>query len=443
MVYILILALALRLVFINQSLWLDEAIEALALRGHFGPLLSYSLSDFQPPLYHLILKAWTSLTGFSEISLRIPSLLSGLFTVYFVIKIGELIGNRKIGVIAGLLAATNPLLIYYSQEGRTYMMTTFFATASFYYLIKLLSDQNSPKRYTIYYLLFTTLFLWTSYLSWFVLLTQIIYVIWKKRYDLFLIQTLATATFVLWLPSFYNSLQIGLGDATSIPGWGKVVGGTSLKALALTWVKLNIGRVSFDNKLFYGLVVSVMGLLHAYIFSRINIKKNLILLLWILMPIVLVSLVSLFVPVYSYTRVLFIVPAYLLLLSTGLTKSKSSRLVIIILTTYLLSSTYYYLTPRFHREDWRLLTKDLNIQSGTVVMPSLKQDAPFLYYGLTLPLQTSAEPVNTPQVFYVKYVEDVYDPAGLGPANLGQLGYTITSQRVYPGLEVEIYENSN
>ena len=103
---ILLIALILRLVLINQSLWLDESIEALALMGRMGPLLQYALADFQPPLYHFIGYFFTQLFGYSEIALRLPSLLSGLFTVYFVIKLGELLGGKKLGIVAGLLAAT-------------------------------------------------------------------------------------------------------------------------------------------------------------------------------------------------------------------------------------------------------------------------------------------------------------------------------------------------
>ncbi len=167
--YILSLALVLRLIFINQSLWLDESIEALALMGRMGPLMTYALADYQPPLYHLIGWVNTQLFGYSEIALRLPSLISGLLTVFFVIKIGELVASKKVGIIAGFLAATNPLLIYYSVEGRTYSMTAFFVTASFYYFIKLLKSTtyDLPRgkaglRPKILYLLFTTAFIYTS-----------------------------------------------------------------------------------------------------------------------------------------------------------------------------------------------------------------------------------------------------------------------------------------
>lgn len=439
--YILILSLVLRLVFFNQSLWLDESLEALALQGHFGPLLSYSLSDFQPPLYHFILKLWTQLAGSSEISLRIPSLLSGVFTVYFVVKIGELLGSKKIGLIAGLLAATNPLLIYYSQEGRTYAMTTFFVTAGFYYFIQLLKEKN--RLHYILYSLFTALFLWTSYLSWFVLLMQGLYAISKKRYDLLAIQFISASTLAFWLLPFVNSLRIGMADAQMVPGWGKVVGGASLKSLALTWVKTNIGRISFANRWLYGSIVLLLAGLHLYILrkSRPLAINHLPLLLWIIVPVVFSSLISLWVPAYSYTRVLFIVPAYLLLLAIGLSHLPwlYSSMALLLNVVFLI---VFWFSPQFHREDWRSLTHYLNSQSGTVVLPSLKQDAPLIYYNLRLPLSSSLDPLLLgSKIYYIRYVEEVFDRSQLGRANLHKLGYTITSQQVYPGIQMDIYEN--
>ena len=436
-------ALILRLILLNQSLWLDESIEALAIQGHFGPLLSYSLSDFQPPLYHFILRAWTSLAGFSEIALRFPSLLAGLGTVYLVIKIGELIGSRKVGIIAGLLAGTNPLLIYYSQEGRTYAMTTFFVTASFYYLIKLLKSSTIDHRPSIiYYTLYTILFLWTSYLSWFVLLSQVIYVLWKKRYSLLILQLFSALTLIFWIPSLFSSLAIGMGDATNIPGWGRVVGGISLKSLALTWVKMNIGRISFENNYLYGAIVTTLALLHLYILRKINASTidHRPLTIWLFVPIFLASLISIWVPVYSYTRVLFIVPAYLLLLAIGLSKLHYNFTYLTITAQIIFILIFWY-SPRFHREDWRTLTQSLGTQSGTVVLPSLKQNAPFLYYDLNLPLSSSTDlSLSSSKVYYVKYVEEAFDPSRLGPANLAQLGYTLTHQRTYPGLQLDLYE---
>jgi uncharacterized membrane protein len=436
--YILSLALFLRLIFINQSLWLDESIEALALMGRMGPLMTYALADYQPPLYHLIGWVNTQLFGYSEIALRLPSLISGLLTVVFIIKIGELVASKKVGIIAGLLAATNPLLIYYSVEGRTYAMTAFFVTASFYYFIKLLNYKSQVLGSKIYYLLFTTAFIYTSYLSWFALLAQGLYALYKKRFDLVALQFVSALTLLAWIPSFISSLSIGQSTRGSSPEWGRVVGGLEWKSLPLTWVKFNIGRLGFENKTLYAAVVSALGLFHLYILKKLDYQKYSVFFLWIVPPVLLGLLTAYFLPVYSYFRLLFVLPAYLLLLP--LSSLKLSKYLVYLNLVFLV---IFLFSPRYHKEDWRSLMQDLPADS-VVAMPSRAQSAPLHYYGWTGEIvEPSHEELTGDKVYYVRYVEDLFDVSKLGQANFKDSGYTITSQKVYPGIQVDIYENSN
>ncbi len=448
MVYILGLALILRLVLINQSLWLDEAIQALALMGRMGPLMSYALADFQPPLYHLIGWLWTSVAGYSEIALRAPSLLAGLGTVYFVTRLGDEFGGKKSMYIAGLLAATNPLLIYYSQEGRTYGITTFFVTAAMYYFYKKLTN-SKDNRFTIYYVLFTIAFLWTSYLSWFLHLALLVYSLLLRRRDLIISQIISGLTLLFWLPSLISSLGIGLSTVANSPAWGNVVGGISLKALALTWVKANIGRISITNDWVYGLAVISLLALHLYVISKIKLKTYLsnknyqIILVW-LSAIPIAATFSLILPVYSYTRIMFVVPGYLLLLALALSATRL-RYALFIVSLQLLALVYFWVNPEFHREAWRDVVLDHGLEV-VYALPSRAQNAPLLYYGVPrsqiIEPKTIAE-LKSKRIIYIKYAEDVFDSSKEGEHNLIGAGYTLSDQKVYPGLQLDIYENNN
>ncbi|GAB4027512.1 MAG: hypothetical protein Fur0011_5780 [Candidatus Microgenomates bacterium] len=449
MTWLITLALILRLILLNQSLWLDEAIQALALMGRMGPLLTYALADFQPPLYHLIGWIWTSIFGYSEVALRTPALLAGLGTVYYVAKIGEVIGGKKVMYIAGLLAATNPLLIYYSQEGRTYGLTTFFVTAAMYYYVKIYQNKSKKTRYSIYYVLYTTFFLWTSYLSWFLQLAIFLYSLYLKRRDLIFAQVIAGLTLLLWVPSLISSLGIGLSTVTNSPEWGNVVGGISLKALALTWVKANLGRISIDNDWIYTVVVIALLALHLFVLSNLKLKsyftnkKTQLLLVW-LSAIPLTALFSLLLPIYSYTRIMFVVPAYLLTLALSLSLTRL-RYTALIICLQLLSLGYFWVNPVFHREDWRSVVAQFGT-SAIYALPSRAQNAPLLYYGVP-PTQIIEPKLGgqfiSEQIIYLKYVEDIFDSKGQGPQNLLNSGYTISSQQVYPGIQVEVYENNH
>ena len=87
-VLILLLAFLLRLINIDQSLWLDEAIGAIAVeKFSYGEIVNtFMLSDNHPPLYYLLLKFSTNIFGFSELGIRMLTVLSGVFSILFSYK---------------------------------------------------------------------------------------------------------------------------------------------------------------------------------------------------------------------------------------------------------------------------------------------------------------------------------------------------------------------
>src|SRR3990167_1900536 len=89
--FIILIGFLLRLVNLDQSLWLDEAININFVKSlSFKELiLNYSLSDFHPPLFHVLLKRWISLFGSSEIAIRFPSIIFGVGTVFITYLIGK------------------------------------------------------------------------------------------------------------------------------------------------------------------------------------------------------------------------------------------------------------------------------------------------------------------------------------------------------------------
>ncbi len=443
---ILVLAIILRLPLLHQSLWLDEAIEALALMGKKGPILKYALADFQPPIYHFILKLWTNFFGYSEIALRTPSLIFALLSIWFTFKLTQKLANKRTALLASLFLALNPLHIYYSAEGRTYMLTTFLITASFYYFFKLIKNKITMLHATCYMLL-TIASLWSSYLAWFAIGLQFLYLLYLRRFDLLKYPLFAFATLIFWLPSIFRQLHIGLTTATHSPQWGRVVGGFELMRLPRTWFKFIAGRVSFTNKKLYLVIMLSLFSLHFYYLKRAWKKKYFLLWLWLLGPILLAWFFSLFVPVYQYFRLLFTLPAYTILLALGITRleARGKRLkahIFILVTSYLSLVTYYYLVPRFHHEDWRSLTAYLNRQSkGIVAMPSLAQNAPLIYYHLNQPLVELPKTTtfNNQTVYYLDYAEDLFDVRRIGRQNLEKQGYTPIAEKTFPGLHLVIY----
>ncbi|MCH7641625.1 glycosyltransferase family 39 protein, partial [Patescibacteria group bacterium] len=171
---ILLLGLILRLVAINQSLWLDEAIGAIAVRdfSYSGLITDFLKFDNHPPLYYLDLKTWTSVFGYSELALRFHSVLYGVLTVlvtYLIAK--KLVGgkNKLFPILSSLLLATSQIHIYYSHEARMYSMVAFLASLAFYSFLFLIEKKNNKNYYWVLFSFSITSLVFTDYVPIFLL----------------------------------------------------------------------------------------------------------------------------------------------------------------------------------------------------------------------------------------------------------------------------------
>jgi 4-amino-4-deoxy-L-arabinose transferase-like glycosyltransferase len=107
----------------HQGFWFDEANTALLV--HFSPGKMLGLipqSESTPPLYYLVAWVWARAFGYTEAPLRSLSALCGVLVIPVAYAAGAKLAGRRAGLIAAALTAFNPLLIWYSQEARSYEM---------------------------------------------------------------------------------------------------------------------------------------------------------------------------------------------------------------------------------------------------------------------------------------------------------------------------------
>ena len=78
--------------------------------------------EVTPPLYYYLLYGWIRIAGaHSEAVLRLPSAFAGIAFVAATAWAGTVIGGRRAGLVAGVLAALSPLTLQYAQEVRSYI----------------------------------------------------------------------------------------------------------------------------------------------------------------------------------------------------------------------------------------------------------------------------------------------------------------------------------
>lgn len=119
------------LLYFTQSIWRDEAFSILVAQRPISFILQNL--NFEPPVYYLLLHWWIRVFGTSEIAARSLSLLGFTLATIVVINWSEkLFGKHWLSWVTPILFFSNPMLIYYAFEIRTYGWYIFFATLSLF-----------------------------------------------------------------------------------------------------------------------------------------------------------------------------------------------------------------------------------------------------------------------------------------------------------------------
>jgi mannosyltransferase len=179
---ILVLAAALRFATLHvQSYWLDETVTVRLLhRGLFDMLSQLPHSESTPPLYYVVAWFWARVFGFGEVGLRSLSAVAGLGTVAVIAACGGRLGGPRAGLAAGAIAAVAPLLVWYSQEARSYALLTFLCAASLLALLHVLSDERATG-WLVAWAGLSALALATHYFAGFLVGPEVVLLAWRRR----------------------------------------------------------------------------------------------------------------------------------------------------------------------------------------------------------------------------------------------------------------------
>lgn len=112
---------------VGSQVWLDEANSVLLALTPLGELGAALRPDSSPPLYYLVLKAWTFVAPLDPLSLRVPSLIMGIAAIPALAWIAWRMDRPLAGVVAAWLLALSPLHVLYSEEIRMYSMLILLA----------------------------------------------------------------------------------------------------------------------------------------------------------------------------------------------------------------------------------------------------------------------------------------------------------------------------
>ncbi|MEM6267848.1 MAG: glycosyltransferase family 39 protein [Bacteroidota bacterium] len=193
----------------DLGLWQDERLPVLAARGllyeipestteptftadlylqhdNYSRLREAALwgEGSNTMFYLIVLRSWTQIFGFSDLSLRLMQVLLGLATIALLYAfMSRLTGSRRWGLLAAALAAAHPTMVQYSMELRSYDLGAFMTLLGTYLFLLLYvrpDESAGPRRHFLllgFYFVVAFASLMTHYFTVFVYGGHFIYML--------------------------------------------------------------------------------------------------------------------------------------------------------------------------------------------------------------------------------------------------------------------------
>lgn len=332
---LILLAFGLRLYHLDvQSLWYDEGVTAQVAHLGVGELARWTADDIQPPLYYLLVDGWLRLfhpwPGNLAYLMRWLSAAWGMLLIPLLWALGRNLWEGRAGLLAALIAASSPLLVYYSQEARMYalllVLTTMAAWAVLHILTGTASQPREAGRWWGLYGITALAALYTHYFAGFALLALALYwshVWWRagrERGDLrrFLtVNVLVGLGYLPWLPAMLRRLRVDasywagalkIGEAVLDVAMNFTVGATEvmLEKDARTWL--------------LGFVVITIALLPMLCRHPRRARQHplMLLALWLFVPVLGILALAYRTPKFNPRYLMMAWPAWALFLGGGL-----------------------------------------------------------------------------------------------------------------------------
>jgi mannosyltransferase len=308
-----------------QSLWRDE-VDTITFATRALPRLlsTFTRPKENGPLYFLLLRPWIALIGDSEFSARFFSLAFGVLAISLAYALGRRWLSPPGSVLGALLMAFSPYLIWYSQEAKMYTLITFLTMLSLCLYTEALARGRWP--YWAAYVVATSFCLYTHILAALVIpLEVILFAVWWPRHRARLRSwllaigcvTLPYIPLALWeIPLLLSSYRTGhpfypLHEILRILFFAFSHG---VSSVASPWLLILIS-ILFVFLFLAGVFLADSG-------SDAQHGEGVTLLLYLFVPIIGVYLISLGMPIFAERYLIYVAPAFYLVLARGLAAVK-------------------------------------------------------------------------------------------------------------------------
>ena len=379
-----------------DSFWLDEAITMYFIHTMTFQQLITELPKVQPhlPLYYLLLKAWVSVTGTEEGTVRVLSAVFSIASIPVLYALGKRLYGFQEGAIAALLLTVSPFQIYYAQEARMYSLLAFLTVASYYCFLRYLASKKNTEL--ALYVSSTFFLAYTHVFGFFIIASQGLYLLW--------IEWTKTEDWRVYLREIGRVyIPVGVGAAPAVgmiavkvfiphsygsgnqvrhipapPNWHDIIS-------AYTHFTVRHSHPPMSIAVQVGLLVGIAGVLFvpSYLLSR---QKSLFTWNWLLAPTLISIILSYLVqPIFFPKYLIGCSIALFLIFARGVTLIPRPNIQTILLIVVLFNSVALNSYQFTHHQKREFESAAQFVQRGyspqdLIIVDKRKVTSPFGYY---------------------------------------------------------------
>ena len=364
----------------TPSLWVDESFTASG-----NPITTFTGGYHW--LYYSIEWPWTLVAGTSEWALRFPSVVGSMVACGLLVVLGHRLFGRPVALVGGLLLATSPFFVKWSQQARGYTLLVAASLVATLLLLRAL-ERATRGAWAAYGLAFTFVIVWHPVGG--LLLAPAHAVLIAQRRERARPHGLLAAVIVM---------------ALAVPWATQIALRSTGEGVAMNWLTFPTFGVATRTLLGVsgigglGILLAVAGL---WLLHR-RARSDLALWLgaWALGPFVLALLVSLVRPIYLDRYLIVAAPALALLAAVAIVgtgrRSRAVALVAVVLATSVGLVRWYATADRgnWRGEDWRSAVATVLDRRGNadIVVAPWSVSAAATYYGANVRSASTADSI--------------------------------------------------
>jgi 4-amino-4-deoxy-L-arabinose transferase-like glycosyltransferase len=410
-------AFALRLYRLDyQSLRGDEAFDVLYAAQPLSEIIYQDrFNQIYPPLYHASLHYWLLIAGRGEFALRwITAVVPGTLLIPLAYALGRQLfsrarpgqadRSRRIGWLAGLLAAINPYLLWWSQDTHFYALLAMFAAAITLLAIRLWNTHGHWRVWWVYTLV-TTLGFYTHYYAYFSWGAVNLVGLWcsltrrwprKLVVRWWLAQVVAVVLYAPWLVASFDMVN------AYRELWIEHVG--FLEILRRNLIAYSLHLMGKENwalpvLLIVGAVFVVGALPWTWRPGRstdLETRQAITLLVLIFAPLMALYLGSLQRPLYDEKLTIFILPLFLIGIARGIlitwrkARPLAALMALLLMGSMFLSNYHYFSDPTYAKSPaWREMFGYIHqkAQPGDLLIYNFPESSVLYYNDDQLPIK--------------------------------------------------------